>query len=123
MLDGDYACSGFTAYTIGSQGAGYYEGSCNAYLAFASPSLADSGRTYPFTISSDNSVVRLDYPTGTLAYDSAAVMAVVSYPGLPQDQYEVEVDNTFTYFRQKLAFDFSGDSQIDTLYLLFVNRR
>ena len=123
LLDGDYDCSGFQAYTVGPQGPGYYEGSCNAYLTFANPALADSGRTYPFSVDSDNSVFRLDYPEGTLAYDSAAVIAVVSYPGLPQDQYEVEADNAFTYFRQKLVFDFSGDAQMDTLYLLFTNRR
>jgi hypothetical protein len=123
LLDGDYDCSGFQAYTVGPQGPGYYEGSCNAYLTFANPALADSGRTYPFSVASDNSVSRLDYPQGTLAYDTTAVIAVVSYPGLPPDQYEVEVDNTFTYFRQKLVFDFSGDARIDTLYLLFTNRR
>jgi hypothetical protein len=35
----------------------------------------------------------------------------------------VSVDNTFTYFLQKLVFDFSGDAQMDTLYLTFANRR
>jgi hypothetical protein len=123
LLDGDYECTQFTAYTVGPQGPGYYQGSCVAYLAFADPALADSGRTYPFTVSEDNSVLRLDYPEGTIAYDTAAVIAVISYPGLPQDQYTVSADNAFTYFDQKLVFDFSGDAQIDTLYLTFVNRR
>ncbi|HSJ63022.1 MAG TPA: hypothetical protein VK922_03850 [Gemmatimonadaceae bacterium] len=123
LLDGDYNCEQFQAYTVGPQGAGWYEGSCLAYLTFASPTLADSGRTYPFTVSEDNTVFRLDYPQGTIAYDTAAVVAVISYPGLPQDQYTVSVDNTFTYFLQKLVFDFSGDAQMDTLYLTFANRR
>ncbi|MGI8842950.1 MAG: hypothetical protein ACR2HZ_04560 [Gemmatimonadaceae bacterium] len=74
-------------------------------------------------MSTDNSVFRLDYPEGTIAYDSAAVVAAVSYPGFPQDIYTVAVDNTFTYFEQKLVFDFSGDGQTDTLYLVFTNRR
>ena len=123
LLDGDYDCAQFQAYTIGPQGAGYYQGSCLAYLSFASPSLADSGRTFPFTVDEDNTVLRLDYPQGTIAYDTAAVVAVITYPGLPQDEYAVSVDNTFTYFLQKLVFDFSGDAQMDTLYLTFANRR
>lgn len=123
LLDGDYTCSQFTAWTNGPQGLGYYQGSCNAYLGFANPSLADSGRTFPFTVATDNSVSRLDYPTGTIAYDTAAVVAVISYPGLPADTYTVDVDNAFTYFEQKLVFDFSGDAQMDTLYLLFSNQR
>lgn len=123
LLDGDYVCSQFTAWTDGPQGPGYYQGTCNAYLNFASPTLADSGRTYPFSVETDNTVSRLDYPTGTIAYDTAAVLAVISYPGEPQDTYNVDVDNVFTYFEQKLVFDFSGDAQMDTLYLLFSNRR
>ena len=123
LLDGDYTCAGFEAYTIGDQGPGLYGGSCSAYLNFANPALADSGRTFPFVVSSDNTVSRLDYPEGTIAYDSAAVLAVVSYPGFPQDIYTIAVDNTFTYFEQKLVFDFSGDGQTDTLYLVFTNRR
>jgi hypothetical protein len=123
LLNGAYDCVQFQAYTVGPQGAGYYQGSCVAYLAFANASLADSGRTFPFTVSDDNTVSRLDYPIGTIAYDTAAVVAVITYPGLPEDQYSVSVDNTFTYFDQKLVFDFSGDSQMDTLYLTFANRR
>lgn len=123
LLDGDYTCAGFEAYTIGAQGPGLYGGSCSAYLSFADPALADSGRTYPFSVDTDNSVFRLDYPEGTIAYDSAAVVAVVSYPGFPQDTYAVAADNTFTYFEQKLVFDFSGDAQMDTLWLVFTNRR
>ena len=123
LLDGDYTCAQFTAWTNGPQGPGYYQGSCNAYLDFASPALADSGRTYPFTVATDNTVLRLDYPQGSIAYDTTARVAIVSYPGLPQDTYSVEVDNTFTYFEQQLVFDFSGDAQMDTLYLTFTNRR
>lgn len=123
LLDGEYTCAGFEAYTIGDQGPGYYGGSCTAYLTFADPALADSGRTYPFIVNTDNTVSRLDYPEGAIAYDSTAVVAVISYPGFPQDIYNVAVDNVFTYFEQKLVFDFSGDGQTDTLYLVFTNRR
>jgi hypothetical protein len=123
LLDGDYTCTQFVAYTDGAQGPGYYQGSCTAYLNFAEPTLADSGRTFPFTVDADNSVSRLDYPPGNIAYDTTAVVAVIAYPGFPADEYTVNADAAFTYFEQQLVFDFSGDGQTDTLYLLFTNQR
>lgn len=123
MLDGTYDCVAFVGYTNGPQGLGYYRGNCRAYLGFANPTLADSGRTFPFEVESNGRVLRLDYPEGVLQYDTAAVLATITYPGEPPDEYAVSADATFTYFDQKLVFDFSGDGQADTLYLTFANRR
>jgi hypothetical protein len=122
-LNGDYVCTRMLAYLDGPQGLGWYTGNCNAYISVTNPSRRDSIETFPFEIRIDDSVFRIDFPEGTLQYDSLDFEAVVSYAELDPDIYHVGIEGGRIVLEQVFQpFDFSGDGAADSLVLTFTRQ-
>jgi hypothetical protein len=122
-LNGTYNCTRMFALYRGPQGAGWYTGTCGAYIKITDSTRADSIETFPFTIYPTDIVRRRDFPDATLVYDSTARIAVMQYEARPTDVYDVSSDGSHIVFDQRFnPFDFSGDGQPDSLLLRFVRQ-
>ncbi|MFN2399537.1 MAG: hypothetical protein ABR543_12995 [Gemmatimonadaceae bacterium] len=119
-LNGSYTCAESFFHYAGPQGLGFYLGSCQNYLSATNPNRADSAETKPFTILQNNTFSRLDFPAGTVQYDSTTQVVRVTFPDRPAENYVAAVETGRLVLSQRYpAFDFSGDGIADTLIVRF----
>lgn len=120
QLIGSYTCYRFIGYYKGSEGTGYYAGSCVAYARATNPSRADSIEVQDFQVMTSFGVTRPDFEQGTFVYDSANAQATINYStDRPSEVYEVWVPGANFLTRTFVPFDYTGDGLIDSLTLTY----
>ncbi len=116
-LNGFWQCAGarLFSYNAATKVRQWRTGGCLDYIAVTNPSREDSIETKTFSISADNQVRRLDFPTGRLTYDENTGALVVVYSD-HTDEYRASQSGLFQAIYGR---DLTGDGEIDSLQLTF----